>query len=365
MRLRNVGRALATLALVGSGAFGVASPAAAAEPVIEFSDSCGFVDFDATLPSEQTVTGTSVASAANVTVSRNGIVVVVSETTRNRIGVSDGDKITVQIDQFAPQEHTYAAPAGCDNAPKITFELVEGCQGLAVLQVDNAGEAVGGFTLGTGDEKEAADFAVGKQSVELFSFPGDVISVTSFDEESKQTITWLRRTYTEPKGCGKESLTAVFTDDCDSVKAELTSKIGGPSAVFLVKNPDDAENGELIELLFVSAGTPATHDIPAVEGDEIAYYYLLPEDLNAEQVEGLKSGIKGGKPTFSFGKSAAELPGLQLVASHVYKVPADCGGEGGGLPVTGFPVGLAAAGGALLLAVGAGLFLVARRRRVA
>lgn len=44
--------------------------------------------------------------------------------------------------------------------------------------------------------------------------------------------------------------------------------------------------------------------------------------------------------------------------------PAGCDGEGGGLPVTGVAAGGLAAGAALLLAVGAGLFLVARRRRI-
>jgi hypothetical protein len=44
--------------------------------------------------------------------------------------------------------------------------------------------------------------------------------------------------------------------------------------------------------------------------------------------------------------------------------PADCDGEGGGLPVTGAAAGGMAAGALVLLALGAGLFLVARRRRI-
>jgi LPXTG-motif cell wall-anchored protein len=44
--------------------------------------------------------------------------------------------------------------------------------------------------------------------------------------------------------------------------------------------------------------------------------------------------------------------------------PADCADEGGGLPVTGAAAGGMAAGAGVLLAVGAGLLLVARRRRV-
>src|SRR5690606_22346207 len=41
-----------------------------------------------------------------------------------------------------------------------------------------------------------------------------------------------------------------------------------------------------------------------------------------------------------------------------------CPGEGGGLPPTGVPTGLLAGAAALLLTAGAGMYLVARRRRI-
>jgi LPXTG-motif cell wall-anchored protein len=47
-----------------------------------------------------------------------------------------------------------------------------------------------------------------------------------------------------------------------------------------------------------------------------------------------------------------------------YLKPAECGGGGGGLPVTGARTGLLIGGGIGLVAVGAGLFLLFRRRRV-
>ena len=47
-----------------------------------------------------------------------------------------------------------------------------------------------------------------------------------------------------------------------------------------------------------------------------------------------------------------------------YETPADCSGEGGGLPVTGAAAGGIAGGAAVLLAAGAGLFVMARRRKV-
>ncbi|MEU5905005.1 LPXTG cell wall anchor domain-containing protein [Micromonospora sp. NPDC047527] len=44
--------------------------------------------------------------------------------------------------------------------------------------------------------------------------------------------------------------------------------------------------------------------------------------------------------------------------------PTDCGGEGGGLPLTGTNTTLIAGGAIVLLAAGAGLFVMARRRRL-
>ncbi|NYF59686.1 hypothetical protein [Micromonospora purpureochromogenes] len=52
---------------------------------------------------------------------------------------------------------------------------------------------------------------------------------------------------------------------------------------------------------------------------------------------------------------------------YAWKQPADCGsggGEGGGLPVTGMPIGGLLAGAGLLLTAGATLVVLARRRRV-
>jgi LPXTG-motif cell wall-anchored protein len=47
-----------------------------------------------------------------------------------------------------------------------------------------------------------------------------------------------------------------------------------------------------------------------------------------------------------------------------YQKPSDCGGAGGGLPVTGAAAGGIAGGAAGLLAIGAVLFVMARRRKV-
>ncbi|MCM0677597.1 cell wall anchor protein [Micromonospora phytophila] len=77
------------------------------------------------------------------------------------------------------------------------------------------------------------------------------------------------------------------------------------------------------------------------------------------------------KVTFKAGKEEAAtvaLPELELEMQAIYTPEGDCGGGAGGeepgLPVTGAAAGGIAAGAAALLALGAVLFVMARRRRV-
>ncbi|MER7456195.1 LPXTG cell wall anchor domain-containing protein [Micromonospora sp. NPDC126480] len=79
------------------------------------------------------------------------------------------------------------------------------------------------------------------------------------------------------------------------------------------------------------------------------------------------------KPGETASVSFDAYPGLKVTVSYdvvegsetiEYTEPQDCGGEGGGLPVTGANTTLIAGGAAVLLAAGAGLFVLARRRKL-
>ncbi len=74
--------------------------------------------------------------------------------------------------------------------------------------------------------------------------------------------------------------------------------------------------------------------------------FTVSVTLNGELVE-----FEEGPLTFSFDEETAELD-------------CDAEGEGGELPVTGISTGLIALGAVVLLAIGGGLFFLARRRRV-
>jgi LPXTG-motif cell wall-anchored protein len=55
---------------------------------------------------------------------------------------------------------------------------------------------------------------------------------------------------------------------------------------------------------------------------------------------------------------------IEITAEEFAALECDDDGEGGGLPETGVPTAIVASGAAALLALGAGLYLVARSRRI-
>ena len=68
-------------------------------------------------------------------------------------------------------------------------------------------------------------------------------------------------------------------------------------------------------------------------------------------------GSEGLTVTFGEGRPARTPYGRR-------EKPDNCGGGGGSLPTTGPKAGLIAGGAGALLALGAGLFVFARRRRI-
>jgi LPXTG-motif cell wall-anchored protein len=122
--------------------------------------------------------------------------------------------------------------------------------------------------------------------------------------------------------------TPIVEADCDLLIIGLKNPEDGADITLVMKT----SKGETRELE-VPAGTEKTTKFSASEG-------------------------------FSVEVSAKGLEGSTTVK---YEEPEDCGGTGGGdseLPVTGAAAGSIAAGAGVLLAVGGGLFLVARRRKV-
>jgi len=108
-----------------------------------------------------------------------------------------------------------------------------------------------------------------------------------------------------------------------------------------LKNPEDGADITLV--MKTSKGETRELEVPA--GSEKTTKFSADEGFSVE----------------------VSAKGLEGSTTVKYEEPENCGGAGGGdseLPVTGAAAGSIAAGAGVLLAVGGGLFLVARRRRV-
>jgi len=106
---------------------------------------------------------------------------------------------------------------------------------------------------------------------------------------------------------------------------------------------------EELALTFVpSTGEPAELTVPA--GESATVEFPASEGLTVEV-------LQGDEPV------ALEQP-IEITPEAWAELDCAEDGEGGGLPETGAPTALIAGGALALLALGAGLFLVARRRRV-
>jgi hypothetical protein len=269
---------------------------------------------DGVLTGEQTVPGTSEATEATLKVSAYW----------NR----DGTDVRSDASGSVHFEGTCAAPS---SKPTATF--VSKCDGSVVVTLVNAKDATMDATfVVTGEGGFTAEKTVAAGEDDTVTVPAEnagKIAVTEKGErEPIATGEW-----TEPEGCTQPSEPTgevIFT--CDEL-------------IFGIANPED---GVSITITFTpNMGEPKVVTVAPGETETVTF----PAE------EGLTV-----TPT---------AEGLETEAI-AWEKPADCdngaggggGGEGPTLPVTGAAAGGMAAGAALLLAVGAGLFLVARRRRI-
>jgi len=184
------------------------------------------------------------------------------------------------------------------------------------------------FTITNGDWTKDVTVKPGEDvaPITVPAVRGDKITVTE-----KTTGNVYEFTHKPKSGCGQP--TGAIKATCDDI-------------TFALDNPEDGP--ENLELTFTpSTGEPVTRTVPANSSME-------PVTFPAS--EGLTITISS--------------PGEEdEVIKYADFAPEDCeeGGGGGGeppLPVTGSNTGMIAGGAGALLALGAGLFLFARRRRI-
>lgn len=121
--------------------------------------------------------------------------------------------------------------------------------------------------------------------------------------------------------------------DCDSLTITIDNPT--PEAVGLSFQPSTGDSVDVE----VAGGQSATVAFPASAGLTVDVLYQGHSIVDPDQP-------------------------IEITAAGWAELTCDDGGEAGDLPATGVPIGLVIGGAALLLALGAGLFLLARRRRI-
>ncbi|HEX5542411.1 MAG TPA: cell wall anchor protein [Micromonospora sp.] len=243
-----------------------------------------------------------------------------------------------------------------------------------------------------------------------------------WDRGKKQSVKTATRTATVKfDGTCKKSVAkpeAAFADSCEGVTVTLSNhRKATKDAEFIVTGEDGFEETVVVAKgkskdVFVPAENAGNIEVteggekirdhswtkpedctgpsdPQIHSestcDNLIIHINNPEDgaefstvVTPNQGEPQEVTVEPGQTkSVEFPASEGLLVTIDGVSEFAWEKPADCdtpgetpgdtpgdGGDGGGLPVTGAQAGAIAGGAAVLLAVGVGLFLMARRRRI-
>ncbi|MEU6076703.1 hypothetical protein [Micromonospora sp. NPDC047074] len=211
-------------------------------------------------------------------------------------------------------------------AAEPAVEVTYDCVGTAKLTLLNRGNVAAVFAVtGSGEFAEKVTVPAGKfETLELTKEQATEITVAAEGME-----TW-KGGWTQPEDCQQPEVGEPATS-YDATCEELILKVVNPKDGISLTSTFTPSTGEPKTVTF-EPGTTKTVTFPAAKGLSV----VVTGDLESEKPI-TWTAPEGG---------------------------CDDGGEGGGLPVTGAAAGGIAAGAVALLAVGAVLFVVARRRRV-
>jgi LPXTG-motif cell wall-anchored protein len=339
----------ATLGLAGAIAF--AAPASAHHPLLDGSAECvagswkvtwtvtssendldgKITSIDKLEPADSTLTGITVGATVPMNVDNAALVgtqtVAANETSATL-------RITARWDRDGAihtgyDEDTVEFEGTCDEpTAKPSAELTSDCEGVTVTLM-NAKDAT----------KDATFVVTGSGGFEVTkTVPADGRATVTVPKDKAASVRVTvggkvieEGRWVEPEGCEQPKPPAepsgFFESTCDAL-------------ILTVENPKD---GATVTVTFV-ANTGAKQTLTVKPGETKSVSFEASENLKVTvSAEGLKDTV---------------IP---------WEKPENCGGAGGGgptLPQTGVKVGAAAAGALVLLAIGAGLFLVARRRRI-
>jgi LPXTG-motif cell wall-anchored protein len=220
-------------------------------------------------------------------------------------------------------------------------EFADDCDGTTVaITAGNFLETYNWFVNVDGVEFWAEEVeALGTAEVPVAAETGELIEVGFEGSPEGWPVPW---TWTEPDNCEEpeepeepDVTPEGFANadvDCETFSLTLTNDSEEAVTLSVVPSVGDA-----VEVTVEGGSTSEPIEFPVSEG-------LIVDVQDGEGVSVLEEGP------------------FEITADDLAECEED--GEGGELPVTGMSTGLIALGALALLAVGGGLFLVARRRRI-
>jgi len=244
--------------------------------------------------------------------------------------------VTWKVNAYSGYEH---------NAPTFKWTKVESTP--AKPEIDNPKIKV------TGEQLPDAQELVGKQRLAA--------------DEKGATLTVAAEWSNGAKDREDHTASVEFKGDCDKTETEEPPASPSPSpstpAEELPGEPEPIFEADC-DTMTIGLDNPAdgvkfTLDFATSKGEERTLV-INPGEAKSETF----SATPGFSIKLTF-SATVEGETFSETTTIDYEQPEDCdGGNGGGLPVTGAAAGGIAGGAGVLLAVGAGLFFMARRRKV-
>ncbi|MBU2662121.1 cell wall anchor protein [Actinoplanes bogorensis] len=266
--------------------------------------------------------------------------------TQRVAGDARGAKLEIQVkwsDDWIEYDHRkgfvkFHGTCGKDESPKPDASLASSCEGVTVTLTngkDATADAV--FTIkGSKDFEKKVTVKAGDEPVKVDVPAENAEKIVVTEGRSEKPV--LEGKWEQPADCTPPSeFEAGLEVTCDSLIFSIDNTKGTETVTATFK-PNKGE----AKTLEVKAGATGTAEFKGEKG------LVIDGSINGEEYEPVKWDDEE-KPE-----------DCNATPTPTPSTP----GEGGGLPVTGAAAGGIAGGAAALLAVGAVLFMLARRRKV-